>query len=107
MLKANVKKGQLREELVRRSARSVRTPARVAEEALPIVSVDDLSDASGDDCLHQHIAELQDQPYSGFGVYANVYVECHPLCGLGACHSAFRQVTGTDARILFPTHHAT
>ena len=63
---------------MRRSARTVRTPARLAEEALPIVSVDDSSDASGDDGLHQQIAELHDQYYSGFDVYASVYVECHP-----------------------------
>ena len=68
--------GQLREQLVRRSARNVRTPARLAEEALPIVSVDGSSDASGDDGLHPQIVELQEQSYSGFGVYASVYVEC-------------------------------
>ena len=59
------RRGQLREQLVRR----VRTPARLAEEALPIVSVDGSSDASGDDGLHQ-------QSYIGFGVYASDYVEC-------------------------------
>ena len=64
---------QLREQLVRRFARSVRTPAQLPGEALPIVSVDS-SDASGDDCLHQRIAELN----GGFGMYASVYVECHP-----------------------------
>ena len=31
----------------------------IAGEALPIVSVDSL-DASGDDCLHQRIAELKE-----------------------------------------------
>ena len=50
MLKAQGKKGQLREELVRRFARSVRTPARLPGEALPIVSVDS-SNASGVLCM--------------------------------------------------------
>ena len=41
-------------------------------EALPIVSIDRSSDPSGDDGLHQQIAELQDQSYTGFGVYSSV-----------------------------------
>ena len=39
MLQSQGKKGQLREQLVLRFARSVRTPARLPGEALPIVSV--------------------------------------------------------------------
>ena len=48
---------------MRRSARSVRAPARLAEEAPaePIASDDDSSNASADDSLHRQIAELQAQ----------------------------------------------
>ena len=42
------------------TARSVGTPTRLPREAMPIVSVDS-SDASGDDGLHQRIAELKEQ----------------------------------------------
>ena len=64
MPKAKAKKGAAaRPVLVRRSARSVRAPARLAEEAPaePIASDDDSSNASADDGLRQQIAELQAQ----------------------------------------------
>ena len=53
MLKAS--RGWLREQLVRRSERNIRTPARLAEEALPIASADDSSD---DASLYGRIVEL-------------------------------------------------
>ena len=61
MPKAKAKKGAAaRPVLVRRSARSVRAPARLAEEAPaePIASDDDSSNASADDGLRRQIAEL-------------------------------------------------
>ena len=69
MPKAKAKKGAAaRPVLVRRSARSVRArsvraPARLAEEAPvePIASDDDSSNASADDGLRRQIAELQAQ----------------------------------------------
>ena len=64
MLKVKAKKGAAaRPVLVHRSARSVRAPARLAEEAPaePIASDDDSSNASADDGLRRQIAEQQAQ----------------------------------------------
>ena len=58
---------------MRRSARSVRTPARLAEEALPII-VRRRRPASADRRAAGPIIEWSWL----FGVYASVYVESHP-----------------------------
>ena len=63
MPKAKATKGAAaRPAVVRRSARSVRAPVRLAEApAEPIASDDDSSNASADDSLRRQIAELQAQ----------------------------------------------